>query len=472
MRAAEVDVPLFNGTYKNIDETTSSDQSFVLIDGYLDEAPSISSRPGLSSLATLTTNGPIDGMHYVDALEKIFVLSSGNLSSFDVATMTETQLGGVVSNTGLRPTWVYDGTNLYYANGGQIAYTDGTTAPAYIADTDAPTQVTHITMIDSYLIANSVGSDTFYFSYPGDASDWSALDFATAEAFPDVNNALHRFRGELYLFGRESLEIWEDDGQTPWARVNGGSFDTGCVAPYSVITTENEILWLSDQRKFSSFAGSQIDIISTQFDREIEGFSVVSDCTSDRYELFGKTFIVFQFPSEGRTIVFNLTDKNWSEWGFWNLGGGFHEAFLGSCQVKIPDDGRTIVGTRKNDGKIFHMSEDFFTDDGDVINMITRSGHIDYGTSNAKRNKRLSMRVKRGYVSDDSSPVATMRFRDNNVEWSSEIEIDLGQQGDYENILRFHRTGRYRTRQYEFKCSAAVGFTFSAAKEEIEILGR
>lgn len=464
-----VDLPLFSGVYKNIDETMTRDLSYKLIDGILDEAPSISSRPGFNSVGTLNPSYAIDGMVWVDKLQRFFALCGGDLwvltTGFSGTNLSSG--GGVSINIGRRPTFAFDGTNIYVANGGRIMYSNGSGVTAFIADADAPTNVTHIALLDSYLLANNSVNDTWYYAEPGTPLVWAALDFASAESEPDAVVSLNKFRGEVYLHGRETLEVWENNGQTPFERINGASFDTGCIAPHSVIKLDNEIMWLSDDRYFVKFAGGGIERLSTQYDKEIKTMAVVSDCTADRYDIQGKTLIVFQFPSEQRTLVYNLTNNNWGEFGYWNTAGGFHEAFLGACHVYIPETETHILGSRKATGKLYQMSEDYTTDDGNIIKCLSRSGHIDFGTNEGKRNNETSFRVKRGYVTDASEPVCTMRYRDENEDWSQEEQISLGQMGEYNNTIRLKRLGRYRTRQFEFACTDAVGFVFSGAKEDM-----
>lgn len=473
----EINIPLFNGVYRNIDETVANDKSFKMVDAILDAGdgtPSLSSRPGLSLLKTAATvSAAFDGMIWIDSWQKLLAVSGGTLLSFDTA-YAEVNSAGQGINTGTRPTFAFDGTYVFVANGGKIMYWDGIygNPSLFLADADAPSNyVTHIFIIDGYLIANDYTSGTWKFAETGSPLSWNALDFASAEGVPDDIISGLAFRGEAYFFGRESLEIWEDDGQTPFARVNGALFDTGCIAPYSPIALDNEVMWLSDDRRFVKFAGAGVEKISTQYDRDLAQMAVVDDCTSDRYDILGKTLIVFQFPSEQRTIVYNMTDGNWGEFGFWNAAGGFHEAFLGSCHAFIPETGVHIVGSRKT-AKLYSMTEDAFTDDGTQIKMLTRSGHINYGTNKRKRNENISIRVKRGYVTDTTEPVATLRFRDDNGEWSQEIQFSLGLMGDYFSTVRLQRLGMYVTRQLEFACTDPVGFVFSEAKEELTAMSR
>lgn len=474
--AEELDIPLFNGVYKNIDETVSNDKSFKLIDGILDKELNISTRPGIAAFHSSVSSWAIDGGVWIDSRAVVVFVSGGDVFTFDIVSGTATNLSSISGLTilaGVRPTFAYDGSRVFVANGSRIHYYDFSTPGLQVlADADAPTAVTHLVMLDTYLIANDVDSETWQFSEVADTLTWSALDLATAGSEPDTINAAIKFRGEIYFFGRETLEIWENDGQTPFIRVNGGSFDTGCVAPYSVINLKNAILWLSPEKQFVKFAGSGIEVLSTQYDKEIAAMSVVDDCTADKYVTLGKVLYVFQFPAEQRTFVYNETDDNWCEFGYWNGVSAEHEPFLGRCSIYIPENGLLLVGSRKNNGIIYEMSEEFFTDNGNPLKMLSRSGHINYGTNNLKRNVSISFRVKRGYITDATTPVATLRFRDNNGAWGQEIEFSLGAMGDYFNTVKKHKMGTYRSRQYEFTATDAVGFILSEAKEKIEVTDR
>jgi hypothetical protein len=468
---AEVDVPLFSGVYKNVDQSVLTDKNFRMVDAILDQQPSIFSRPGLSTFLSTGVNASIDGEFWWDDQQMLIVVCGGNIyytTNFTSFTATT----GTLLNLGVKVSIVSDGTYVYFANGGQIVRWNSGISPAYLTDTDAPLAVTHLVLLDSYLIANKVGSATFYFTTPGDASTWSALDFASAESEPDDVNSLVRFRSEAYLFGRESFEIWEDDGQTPFARVNGGSFNVGCIAPYSVVALDNTILWLSNTRQFVKFSGGGVENFETKFDKELSAFTTVADCETSVYYVAGKTLVVFQFPGEGRTIVYNETDDNWGEFGYWDSVAGDYQCFLGRGCTIDPDRNRVFVGSRKATGKVYLMSPSYFTDDGDPLRGILVSGSMDYGTHKEKINMFFSMRVKRGSITDSSEPVMTLRFKDNGEEWSNEIQISLGLMGDGYNEIREHRLGRYTNRQYEFTFSDAVGLVFSNAKEEIVVAPR
>lgn len=471
----EVNVPIGTPVVKNIDGSLLDDSSSRLIDGYLDEEGNINSRPGLLLFANLTTGVQVDGIFWWDEGGKVIAIADGNvlILNFDATT---SNLGSAASTMtiGTRPTFATDGTSVYIANGGRIVKTDGATVfgTLYVADADAPTAVTHIIFIDGYLIANSIGSDTFYWADVNAPDTWSALSFASAEGAPDEIVAIHNFQREIYIFGKTSFELWENDGDTPFSRIPGGFRNTGCIAPYSVVSTENGVIWLSNKKRFVRYGGSGIEQISTAYDKEIDSFDTVSDCIADRVDIAGRSFYYFTFPSEERTLVYNETNQNWAEAGYWNATLGEHERFIGNCHCFSPTWDKHFWGTSKTGGAVYLMSPDYFNDDGNPLRMQKITGHISYGTNKMKRNEYLTIRARRGRILDSSEPVMMLRYKNDETDWSNEIHLSLGAVGDYRNMIKINRMGIYRTRQYEFTVTDNIGVAFGGAKEEVTILGR
>src|SRR3954467_10274885 len=104
MPAPEVDVPLFNGVYKNVDESTANDRSFVMINGILDaDVPSMFSRPGLSLAMTLTNPStgvtyPIDGHFFWRETNILVMISGGRIwYSTDLVSATMVATGDVLN---------------------------------------------------------------------------------------------------------------------------------------------------------------------------------------------------------------------------------------------------------------------------------------------------------------------------------------------------------------------------------------
>lgn len=470
-----VKVPIFNPVYKNVDKTVANDTNYRVMDGYLDEQGATNVRPGLLSAGVLTSTplSAVDGLFWWDVGERIMAVSAGDIwninENFNGSNLSSG--GGVSVTPGVRPTFATDGTTLFFAGRSRIVQTNGTAATAFISDADAPTNVTHIAILDGYLIANNLGDDKFYWSELEDLTTWSATDFAQAGSDPDAINAFHVFRKELYFFGRKSVEIWQNDGQTPFSRVDGGFLETGCIAPYSIINTDNAIMWFSDKKRFVRYSGGGIEPVSSPYDKEIDSFTAFADCTADRINIVGRTFYKFNFPSQNRTLIYNETNDNWTEWGKYNPNSGEWENFLGATYVYSPVWNKHVIGSRENTGRFFYMSPDYLDDNGTKIKVSRTTGHVNYGTNNRKRSNALTIRLRRGVTTGDGEPLMMFRVKNDDNTWSNERLISLGKKGDYRNIVRLNRLGMFRTRQYEFSATDAMGVIFSDAEEDIYIHG-
>lgn len=477
-------VPLFAEVYRNVDGEELRDKNYELVDGYLDEMGYSVKRPGLTQLLDLGygTNISVDGIFWWPQKQcaiavcnnKVHKLtySSGTLSSRDITTNGPGTAAlpvfcvGVDSNVS---------APVHYgliAAGGQIIQSNGTGSTtsnfATIADGDAPTTVSHVDFIDGYVLATT-GKGMFQFSDLNNPTSWAALSFATAMRNPDNIVALKVFRRQVYLIGKVSTEIWENDGASPFSPSPGGFFEAGCIAPYSVVVGNDATYWLNDDRQFVSLSDEGLKRISTPYDKEIADFSAVADCIGQRIKIRGKSFLIFQFVTAERTLVYNLEGKNWSEWKYWDSNFGEYKHFIGKSYCYAPDWGLHLVGSRA-DGKIYAMSPSYQDDAGTPIRMRKVTGHIDFGTVKRKRSRELRIRMKRGQGLTSGEPQLMIRWNDDNRGWSNEHTISLGNLGDREVVKRFDCRGVYRTRQWEFVATDAVGVSFGAAEEDVDVL--
>ena len=468
----KVKLPISGDPYQNVDDISISDKSVALYDAFLDEAQATNKRFGLSLLKNLSnpTKG-IDGLYWWDKLKKVIAVCGGNVYRIDDASGNYANITGDGLIIGGKPTFAEHDNNLVIANGGKMVYTNGTANTAYVGDVDAPVAVTHVAFLDQYLLANDTTDGDFHFSEVNDISNWSALNFARAEGLSDKINALHVGWEELQLFGRQSVETWYNDGTTPFSRLQGAFIHKGCIAPYSIVAANNTWFWLDNTRRFVTLEGRTPKIISTPFDKIIQGFSTVADCRGDLFEIAGKPLIIWQFPAEGITFAYNYATGGWSQYYWWNETFGEYQRFLGQSFCFCPDWGIYLVGTY-NDSKIHKASFDYYTDDGDILRTLRRTGWIDHGNRNRKRSNRLDIKIKRGY-GGSSTPYLMIKWRDNgNPYWNNERIISLGQTGDYEFETSLNRLGSYKSRQWEFVLSDNTPLVLVDAEETIEVLAR
>lgn len=469
-----VPVPLFNEVYRNVNGVELRDKTEYLMNGYIDEQGATHGRPGLETFIDLGlgSGARIDGLFWWKQTGCVLAVADGKLFkvTYPSQIATKTNLyGSDRLNQNAKVSFAQDGSYAFMANGGSILKTDGTNVAEALSDAEAPTTADDVVYLDTYLLANESGTGRFRYSEVGDTLSWRSIARASAMGYPDDISALKIYNREIYLFGAESVEFWENDGASPFARVPGGALQVGCIAPKSIVVTSDGVYWLNHNREFVVFNGQSVEQLSTPYDKELESFSAVSDCRGEYLKIDGHGFFFWSFPSEQRTLVYNLTDKTWSEWGVFNSETAKYSHWLAADYCYAPAWGLHLVGDRSN-SVIYKMASSLYDDDGDAIRLVRRSGHIDYGTSQRKRSRRMRFRAKRGHAGTTRTPQLMVRWKDDNKSWSNERWYSLGDQGDTDLVVEIGPTGIYKTRQYEFVCTDPVPVIFLYAEEDIDVL--
>lgn len=467
-------LPWFGKVNRNVDGVELSDRTYRLIDGYVDEEGFDRKRPGLRELKDLGAgvNQRVEGLFWWAEKGYVIAVAGGNIYkvTYSSGTATVTDLTGDTLSSNVPVRFATDGTYVFISANGQVVYTDGSASTAYLADADAPTTVTHVAWMDGYLIANDGGTNQFQWSDVNSSLAWTASSFASAAGSADLIVALAVHNREIFLFGEKTLEIWENDGISPFVRVPGGFREYGCVAPASITTLGDSIFWLDDERHIRGYSGGSSQIISTPFDSELADFSTVDDCVGFSMQFNGKQFLVFTFPAEARTLVYNVQLSDWSEWCFWDTDAGSYSRWKGQSYCHAIDWGVHLVGSRM-DSMLFVMEDSAYDDAGSEIRMQRQTGFIDHGSLARKRTRELLFRVKRGAVDLATTPVVMLRWRDEGRDaWSNEHRVSLGDVGNREFVARLKMTGIYRARQYEITATDSAPILFGKAEEVFDVL--
>lgn len=521
-----VKIPIKMPIYQNIDEMALSKFNAALIDGYMDEEGNTYRRPGLTLWNDLGTGVKVDGLYWWKLKGYLIAVSGGKIFKVLTSGGAPVEITGDTLVSGTRPIFCEDPSRVFMANGAKIIHYNDAGTTIAMADADAPVNVTQIGWHDQYLLCNNVGTNQLHYSDVGNSLSWSALSYVLAESCPDDIGAINIAWREILLLGKDSAEIFWDDGINPFSRLEGAFTERGCSAFYSLIFFDNTWHWLDHTRRFIRIDGRTPVFVSTPFDKIIQGYSVVSDCLSDLVEVAGRTFLVLSFPTAGKTLVFDYMLKNWYEWAYWNSGTATYERWLGNCVCYARDWNKWLVGSRI-DGKIYEMSMSAYTDTGAAIRTLRRTGHVDHETMSRKRSNSVFLQLKRGIglptgspsevTGTDSNiytcirghtssltdkpitgsnwafywekagltggvwavttsysaniPYMIVRWKDNNKnEWGNEHQIDLGKSGDTEFIVSLKRLGIYRARQWEFILSDAVPLVLTEVEEDLELL--
>lgn len=462
------ELPVTGDPFRNVDEAELDGVSPWVQDAYIDELGFTQKRPGLLDFITLGTNAGVDGLFWWDAKQVVIAVSGGRCWKITDAAGTKTELTGSTFRTGTRVTFAPNGNTLVMANGGNMITTD-LTSLTQMADADAPTSVSHVATLDSYTLANEMNSQRFWNSDVLAPLSWNAGSQQQANSWPDNLLGLVVGWDEILLVGSDSVEVWFDDGTTPFRKIQGGLIQRGCSAIYSVQQVGTNWFWLDEKRRFVKLDNRTPTVVSFPFNKQLQMFTAVNDAVSDMMEIDNLPLYVISFPSARRTFAYNWMKDAWSDWGSWNPNTASYERFPGNCYAFARPWNCHFVGDAAN-GKIYKASRAYYTDNGSPVRTIRRTGFVSHGTTQRKFSRELQIRCKRGAGNSSvTEPVMWVKWRNDGGAWGNEHYVSLGQVGQHEYVARLHQLGNYRVRQWEFGHTDNSEFILTEAKERIEL---
>jgi hypothetical protein len=288
------------------------------------------------------------------------------------------------------------------------------------------------------------------------------LDFATAEGAPDPVVSVIVDHREVWLLGSTSTEVWFDDGNIdfPFARIQGAFLEIGCAATHSVAKADNTIFWLAtDDRGFGTvqraagYTPQRVSNHAVEF--AIASYATISDAVAYTYSQEGHTFYVLTFPTAAATWVLDISTGLWHERAYHNVDGtsGRHRS---NCQMNFA--GETLVGDWEN-GNIYAMSLDVFTDNGNPIKRTRIAPHI---TNDDKLQffhaLQIDMQSGTGLTTGQGNdPQAMLSWSDDGgASWSSEHWASFGKIGQRTARAKWRRLGRSRDRAFKVSISDPV----------------
>ena len=456
-------LPINLGANAAIDEVGLSTHGATLVDGYVDSLGIVNKRPGLSSLLDFGTDRPVDGIFYWDRERAVVAVSNGNIYKITDSNGTYTNVTGDTLSVGNKVIFANYGSALYMANGGRIVKLGTTGTTAYLSDPDAPYDVSHVAVLDKYLIANDEDSETLYFSNVGTPDDWDG-DFASAEARPDYNVALGVSDLELMLLGESTLEVWRDDGSTPFIREMQGFVQSGSVAAQSFQFCADFWMWLDENSRVVRLNGRTAEPVSNTLNKYVQTFGSTEDAEAEFMLVGGHPFYILQFPTEDKTIAVDLQNFSWAEWAHWDLTTAMYQRYLGRCSCYAPIWGLSLVGDRQN-GIVYMANDSYADDNSSMIRTLIRTPHINHESmSRRKRSRKLTFWFKKTQdVAVASTPNFIVRWRDNGrTMWQREINVSLDPVGQTSFRGTINRMGMYYSRQYEILMldSTPLGLVF------------
>ncbi len=304
---------------------------------------------------------------YAVAGDTFYSINSAGTASSLGTLNTSTGFAKIVSITGGSDTnnqlIIIDGTNGYSYNVGT------STATFPISDVDFPDTCTDITTQDDYVIVEKSGSMSFYLSDLSDSTTWATLDFASKFRKPDRLVAINANKGELWLLGSKSVEIWVNTGNAsfPFERRSDVLIEGGCAAKRSVVVAGNTLFYLAKNSNGGygvvAVEAYQPKVVSTKaIMYQLSQLTSVSDCIAYAYAKDGHECIDFTFPTDNKTFTYDLSVGIWLNRQ--SYVSSTYGRFLGNCHAFCY--GKSLVGDY-NSGIIYTQSSAVYTENGVAI---------------------------------------------------------------------------------------------------------
>lgn len=334
-----------------------------------------------------------------------------------------------------------------------------------------------VDFLDQLFLATANQTGKLYWNALLDGLDWPALQFITAEGLPDNLVGARVVGRNVWLGGEESTEVYAPTGDIDEAlsRVPGAVIDWGWVSPNGSARIGNDIYWLgkgrmADRVILRGSGYSAVPVSDTALERALAGYATVTDCRAYGYHRDGQDFVSFQFPTEGKSWLYEAQSGTWSETGYWNSTTAAMERDLG--EVYFHFLGNHYVGSR-SDGKVYELDPSVYTDNTATVRRLRITPPVGYQGKRLRWNA-VYFEVAAGVgnlASPGDDPVFQLRYSDDGGHtWSPSRELKVGKRGAYGQVVQAERLSQSRRRSFEIVATDPVDWTFLKAWGDVEVL--
>jgi hypothetical protein len=401
--------------------------------------------PGVHDWTTVG-NGPIHAAF--GAMGSLFVISGTKLYEVD-ENGTETELGdiGTVGNLDIDS----NGSSLVVVNEPNAFYWDGTTFGA-ITDTDGTSRgFADVEFINNFLLFREPNSGRFFGADLGSATSFDALNFATAEGFPDDLVGIKVDHSEVMLFGSETIELWANVPIPgfPFERITNGVMEIGCLNGRTVAKQDNSVFWLADDYTVRRLDGTTPVRISNHSVEQSIVNATISAGRAYAYSQDGHLFYVLTFPEV--TWVYDATTQGWH-----NRESYGQTYWIAHCHAQAY--GMELVGDATSN-KLGYLDPATYTEWGGTI-VASWTYQPVYAEQRLAFHDRLEIVLETGVgliTGQGSDPQMMLDYsNDGGQTWTSLPNRSIGPIGRYDARVVWNRLGSARQRVYRASVSDPV----------------
>lgn len=461
-------LPFLGDAYRARSPNAAAERTLNLypeVDPHNKEVIALYGTPGLVTKITMAES-PV---RQIFAFEDTLYVVAGDKFYTVTTAYVATERGTLNTSTGF-VSMATDGLNVIVVDGTN-GYLYNIAVPAFsvISDVDFPDNSTIAEVQDTYFIVLESGSQRFHISTDG--STWIGTDFASAEGKPDNLVSMISDHRELWLFGANTTEVWVNTGNAdfPFERVQGAFIEHGCAAVASVAKMDNSIFWLgADDRgtgmvwRAVGYSPARISTYAIEYAISQHTAAEIAAAIAYTYQQEGHAFYVLTVGDE--TWVYDASTNMWHQRGYTVPESGALIRHRSNCYAFF--NSIHLVGDYEN-GKIYQLDLDTYTDAGDYIKSTRACRHI----SNDEKeilHKQFLLDMESGVgltgTGQGTDPQIMLRWSDDGGHtWSNEHWASCGKIGKYAKRVIWRRLGRSRDRIYEASITDPVKRCFVGA---------
>jgi len=423
------------------------------------------SYPGYQYLNAFANNAACRGAFYT---------STGRLFSVNGNTVYEYGVGGSITSRGTISTssgivyFADNGLELLIVVDGVNGYTVtlSSGAPTLIADANFPSSPRGAAFIDGYFVVCKGSSGQFYLSQLYDGTDWTPIQFATAEYAGDSLYAVKRLGSQLYLFGTQTVEVWSDTGNAsfPFERVNGATINVGLGGQVSLAVFKDVAYFVGSsqagQRPIYALSQAGLKKISTPYIESLIWNMIVPAWDGYCFSNNGHDYYALQNGSNGGVLVYDITYDCWMENVL--IGTTYPLKLILNC---FDTNGEAAYAFSNSDGSIYEVKRGYNSLNGSNITRSRTFGPIGNGTS-----RLFHSAIRFVFEAQfDSTPSTT--FSGLSIDWTDDdgysyatavtpsVTITATTNGQLVTV-EARRLGMSPKRYYRITCTGAAQFIF------------
>jgi hypothetical protein len=371
------------------------------------------------------------------------------------------QISGSATSTGRTLTWL-SGSFLDELAVGQVITFNG--LPWTVDTVDSATSITltgapgNMTQLFSAFVGPDLGRQ-INISALNNGIFWDPLDFATKEGYPDHLAAILADHEQLYLFGTESMEVWQNTGNAlfPLQRIPGAMAKEGCPAPYSVVAMGEKVFFIGGSPRGGPVAyridGFTPVRISTHAEEQAwsSGLGAISAAVAYAEVHDGHQFLVINFPNQLNTYVYDETASQMAGRPMWHQRATLTNAltpYVPRFHTFVPEwgpSGMHVVGDFGS-GNFYEVNLNYFDDAGTNKEWIRILPHL-YAGGKLQFFGRMTLEMETGQA--NIQPFVTRFYSDDRGNsFTNPITVSAGALGQLSLRVFWSANGSSRDRVF------------------------